>query len=78
MYTFPTRSGILESSPELTNAQGDATAATALGDPISPASLLERFFTDGLMGQRQASPHTISSPIATRSISSSSLPSAIT
>lgn len=27
----------------------------------SPAALLESFFTQGLMQQRQASPHTISS-----------------
>jgi site-specific recombinase XerD len=47
-----------------TNAAGDATAAAALpvmNNPISPAALLERFFTQRLMQQRQASPHTISS-----------------
>src|ERR1700739_1608462 len=48
------------------NARGDGTAATALGGsamstPISLAALLERFFTQRLMQQRHASPHTISS-----------------
>src|SRR5262249_61289559 len=48
------------------NARGDATAAATLGGsamstPISLAALLERFFTERLMQQRQASPHTISS-----------------
>src|SRR4051794_6382559 len=48
------------------HARGDATAATVLGGsamstPISLAALLERFFTQRLMQQRQASPHTISS-----------------
>src|ERR1700746_2093664 len=48
------------------NARGDATAAAALGGsamstPISLAPLLERFFTQRLMQQRQASPHTICS-----------------
>src|SRR6201997_1521402 len=48
------------------NARGDATAATALGGsamstPISLAALLERFFTQRLMQESQASPHTISS-----------------
>jgi site-specific recombinase XerD len=49
-----------------TNAGGDAKVAAALGgpvmnNPISLATLLERFFTQRLMQQRQASPHTISS-----------------
>src|ERR1700674_2128143 len=48
------------------HARGDATAAGAVGGsamntPISLAALLERFFTQRLMQQRQASPHTISS-----------------
>src|SRR5689334_23653942 len=48
------------------HARGDATARAALGGstmntPISLAVLLERFFTQRLMQQRQASPHTISS-----------------
>jgi site-specific recombinase XerD len=34
---------------------------TAMTTPASLASLLERFFTDRLMQQRQASPHTVSS-----------------
>ena len=42
------------------NARGDATAAAALGGsaisaPIIPAALLECFFTQRLMQQRQAS-----------------------
>jgi site-specific recombinase XerC len=32
-----------------------------MNNPISLAALLERFFTQRLMQQRQASPHTISS-----------------
>jgi hypothetical protein len=40
-----------------------------MSTPISLAALLERFFTERLMQQRQASPHTISS-IATPFISS--------
>ena len=32
-----------------------------MSTPISLAALLERFFTQRLMQQRQASPHTISS-----------------
>ncbi|MGB7917987.1 MAG: site-specific integrase, partial [Rhodomicrobium sp.] len=32
-----------------------------MNTPISLAALLERFFTQRLMQQRQASPHTISS-----------------
>src|ERR1017187_5590694 len=48
------------------NAGGNATAATALGGtrmsaPVSLPALLESFFTQRLMQQRQASPHTISS-----------------
>src|SRR6202795_4198693 len=48
------------------HARGNATAAGAVGGsamntPISLAALLERFFTQRLMQQRQASPHTISS-----------------
>src|ERR1700746_3057534 len=49
------------------NARGDETTAAALGGSamstpiISLAALLERFFTQRLMQQRQASPHTISS-----------------
>ena len=55
----------LEGSPELMR-RGDATAGAALGGsamstPTSLAALLERFFTQRLMQQRQASPHTISS-----------------
>src|ERR1700734_2157263 len=49
-----------------THAGGDATPAAALGGspmstPTSLAGLLESFFTQRLMHQRQASPHTISS-----------------
>src|ERR1700747_2390669 len=48
------------------NARGGAMAAAARGvsamrTPLSLAALLERFFTQRLMQQRQASPHTISS-----------------
>src|SRR5262249_16519102 len=49
-----------------THARGDAAPAAALGGSamstsLSLATLLERFFTQRLMQQRQASPHTISS-----------------
>jgi site-specific recombinase XerD len=49
-----------------TDAGGDASGRAELGgsamkSPISLAVLLERFFTQRLMQQRQASPHTISS-----------------
>jgi site-specific recombinase XerD len=48
------------------DARGDAPARAPLGGsamttPASFAPLLERFFTQRLMQQRQASPHTISS-----------------
>ena len=48
------------------NAGSDATAAAALGGtlmsaPVSLPALLESFFTQRLMQQRQASPHTIGS-----------------
>jgi site-specific recombinase XerC len=38
-----------------------ALGGSAMRTPISLAALLERFFTQRLMQQRQASPHTISS-----------------
>src|SRR6516225_6514665 len=50
-----------------TDARGDVPPAAMLGGTVmnttttSLASLLERFFTQRLMQQRQASPHTISS-----------------
>src|SRR5437868_5185522 len=49
-----------------THARSDASLGTALGGStmstsISLAVLLETFFTQRLMQQRQASPHTISS-----------------
>jgi hypothetical protein len=61
---FPPRRGIWRALRA--HARGDATAARAMGGsamntPISLAALLERFFTQRLMQQRQASPHTISS-----------------
>src|ERR1700722_5359562 len=48
------------------DARGDGSAGTALGGSamstlLSLAPLLERFFTQHLMQQRQVSPHTISS-----------------
>src|ERR1019366_10345029 len=48
------------------HARGDAPAAAALGGPamntsLTLAALLELFFTQRLMQQRQASPHTIRS-----------------
>src|SRR5215813_5397439 len=49
-----------------TDAAGDAPAraeleGSAMKSPISLAVLLERFFTQRLMQQRQASPYTITS-----------------